>query len=65
VGTGVAGFPIDQCAEAMARSLRRALADGWAPDEVRFVLFGDGARRAFQASFQEVFGTDRGPIQSN
>ncbi|HXC79555.1 MAG TPA: macro domain-containing protein [Candidatus Acidoferrum sp.] len=62
VGTGIAGFPIDQCAVVMARSLTHALAEGWAPDEVRFVLFGDGARRAFQASFEEVFGTDKGPI---
>lgn len=62
VGTGIAGFPIDECAMVMARSLTRALANGWAPDEVRFVLFGDGARRAFQASFEDVFGTDRGPI---
>jgi len=57
VGTGIAGFPIDECAVVMARSLTRALANGWEPDEVRFVLFGDGARRAFQASFQDVFGT--------
>jgi O-acetyl-ADP-ribose deacetylase (regulator of RNase III) len=62
VGTGIAGFPIDECAMVMARSLTRALANGWTPDEVRFVLFGDGARRAFQASFEDVFGTDRGPI---
>jgi O-acetyl-ADP-ribose deacetylase (regulator of RNase III) len=60
VGTGIAGFPIDQCAVVMARSLSRALADGWAPSEVRFVLFGDGARRAFQRSFEEVFGVNRG-----
>ena len=64
VGTGIAGFPIDQCAVIMARSLSRALADGWAPSEIRFVLFGDGARRAFQASFEEVFGTDRGSGRS-
>jgi O-acetyl-ADP-ribose deacetylase len=55
VGTGIAGFPIDECAVVMARSLRKALANGWGPDEVRFVLFGDGARRAFQASFQAAF----------
>lgn len=64
VGTGIAGFPIDECAVVMARSLTRALANGWAPDEVRFVLFGDGARRAFQASFHDVFGTDKGPIRA-
>jgi len=57
VGTGIAGYPIDECAVVMARSLRRALANGWEPDEVRFVLFGDGARRLFQASFQDIFGT--------
>jgi O-acetyl-ADP-ribose deacetylase (regulator of RNase III) len=55
VGTGIAGFPIDQCAVVMARSLMRALAHGWTPDEVRFVLFGEAARRAFQAAFQEVY----------
>jgi O-acetyl-ADP-ribose deacetylase (regulator of RNase III) len=62
VGTGIAGFPIDECAVVMARALTRALVDGWTPDEVRFVLFGEGARRAFQASFRRAFGTDRGPI---
>ncbi|HEY2598767.1 MAG TPA: macro domain-containing protein [Candidatus Dormibacteraeota bacterium] len=61
VGTGIAGFPIDQCAAVMARSLTRALTNGWAPDEVRFVLFGDGARRAFQAAFKDVFVTKSGP----
>lgn len=62
VGTGIAGFPIDACAMVMARALRRALDNGWTPDEVRFVLFGDGARRAFQASFQDAFGSDSDPI---
>jgi O-acetyl-ADP-ribose deacetylase (regulator of RNase III) len=60
VGTGIAGFPIEQCAVVMAGSLSRALANGWAPDEVRFVLFGDSARRVFQSSFQDVFGTAQG-----
>ena len=57
VGTGIAGFPIDECAMVMALALTRALANGWAPVEVRFVLFGDGARRAFQAAFEDAFGT--------
>jgi O-acetyl-ADP-ribose deacetylase (regulator of RNase III) len=56
VGTGIAGFPMDECAVVMANALRRALANGWEPDEVRFVLFGDGARRAFQAAFRTAFG---------
>jgi O-acetyl-ADP-ribose deacetylase (regulator of RNase III) len=61
VGTGIAGFPIDQCAMVIARSLTRALTNGWTPDEVRFVLFGDGARRAFEAAFQDVFATKVAP----
>jgi O-acetyl-ADP-ribose deacetylase len=56
VGTGIAGFPMEECAVVMARSLSQALAQGWEPDEVRFVLFGDGARRSFQASFRTAFG---------
>jgi O-acetyl-ADP-ribose deacetylase len=55
VGTGIAGFAMDECACVMAGCLRRALEDGWAPNEVRFVLFGDGARRAFEISFRDAF----------
>jgi O-acetyl-ADP-ribose deacetylase (regulator of RNase III) len=56
VGTGIAGFPIDACARVMARCLRRALDGGWKPDEVRFVLFGEAARQAFEGSFRADFG---------
>jgi len=55
VGTGIAGFPMDECATVMAHSLSHALAEGWKPTEVRFILFGDGARRAFEDSFRAVF----------
>jgi O-acetyl-ADP-ribose deacetylase (regulator of RNase III) len=56
VGTGIAGFPIDQCARIMHACVDRALADGWQPEEIRFVLFGEGARDAFEESFR---GPDR------
>ncbi|MDQ6877883.1 MAG: macro domain-containing protein [Candidatus Dormibacteraeota bacterium] len=56
VGTGIAGFPIEDCATVMAQSLTRAIAGGWEPKEVRFVLFGDGARRAFERSFRTAYG---------
>lgn len=55
VGTGIAGFPMEECAKVMARALSRALAEGWQPEEVRFVLFGDAARRAFETSFRTAF----------
>lgn len=56
VGTGIAGFPMEECAVVMARSLTSALAGGWEPVEVRFVLFGEGARRTFDISFRTAFG---------
>lgn len=55
VGTGIAGFAMDECARVMAGCLRAALVSGWAPEEVRFVLFGDAARQAFEAPFRVAF----------
>jgi len=55
VGTGIAGFPMDECARVMARALRDALLNGWEPEEVRFVLFGDAARQVFEGPFKAEF----------
>lgn len=55
VGTGIAGFPMEECAIVMAHSLSAAFAQGWRPEEVRFVLFGDAARRTFESSFRSAF----------
>ena len=57
VGTGIAGFPIDECARVMAESLRAALSAGWEASEVRFVLFGEDAKTPFEAAFWSVFGS--------
>ncbi len=55
VGTGIAGFPIDECGRVMADCLNRALSVGWQPQEVRFVLFDEAAKSAFEASFRHTF----------
>jgi O-acetyl-ADP-ribose deacetylase len=55
VGTGIAGFPMDECARVMATCLHQALVSGWAPDEVRFVLFGADSKTAFEAGFMPLF----------
>lgn len=55
VGTGVAGFPLDDCARIMASSLHRAVASGWVAREVRFVLFGGDAKRVFEGSFRQAY----------
>jgi O-acetyl-ADP-ribose deacetylase (regulator of RNase III) len=52
VGTGIAGFAMDKCARVMASCVDRALASGWQPDEIRFVLFGDVARHTFEEAFR-------------
>ncbi|TMC53352.1 MAG: hypothetical protein E6J20_06720 [Chloroflexi bacterium] len=55
VGTGIAGFPIDECARVMAESLMAALSGGWQAIEVRFVLFGEESKRPFETAFWHVF----------
>jgi O-acetyl-ADP-ribose deacetylase (regulator of RNase III) len=53
VGTGIAGFPMEDCARIMADCVARALAGGWQPEEIRFVLFGDAARNSFEEAFRD------------
>lgn len=55
VATGIARFPMDECAVIMADSLRDALIGGWRPEEVRFVLFDEAAKSAFEAPFVAFF----------
>ena len=61
VGTGIAGFPIDECGRVMADCLNRALSEGWQASEIRFVLFGEDAKRPFEAAFWHVFRAFSGP----
>jgi O-acetyl-ADP-ribose deacetylase (regulator of RNase III) len=61
VGTGIAGFPMEECAGVMAESLRDAQHDGWEPEEVRFILFGEADKHRFEGSFWSVFQQDSGP----
>jgi O-acetyl-ADP-ribose deacetylase len=60
VGTGVAGFPIDECARVMAESLHDALSHGWQATEIRFVLFNEDVKTPFEAAFWSVFPRSQG-----
>ena len=62
VGTGIAGFPIDECAGVMAGCLRDAQVAGWQPQEVRFVLFDEAAKLLFGPAFRGVFEGSGGTI---
>src|SRR5256885_6957700 len=55
VGTGIAGFPLDECARVMGECLRSALSEGWPASEVRFVLFGEDAKMPFEVAFWPAF----------
>ncbi|MGB6201060.1 MAG: macro domain-containing protein [Candidatus Acidiferrales bacterium] len=48
VGTGIAGFPLSECAEIMLREAVRHLRSEKLPRTVHFVLFDERALRAFQ-----------------
>jgi O-acetyl-ADP-ribose deacetylase (regulator of RNase III) len=61
VGTGVAGFPLDECARVMAESLTAALSGGWQATEVRFVIFDEESKGPFETAFWHVFRVSRGP----
>jgi len=52
VGTGIAGFRMDECARIMRDCVDRALSEGWKPDEIRFVMFDGRALRVFEESFR-------------
>ena len=60
VGTGIADFPMDECARVMAGCLRDAMSRDWALEEVRFVLFGEASRDAFDGPFRAAFGVISG-----
>jgi O-acetyl-ADP-ribose deacetylase (regulator of RNase III) len=53
IGTGIAGFPMDECAHIMRDCVARALSEGWQPEEIRFVMFDERALRVFEESFRE------------
>ena len=55
VGTGIAGFPIDECARVMAESVQAAFEGGWQASQVRFVLFSEDAKAPFETAFWSVF----------
>jgi O-acetyl-ADP-ribose deacetylase (regulator of RNase III) len=48
IGAGIAGFPLQRCAEILIEEARRHLAGDTSLEEIRFVLFGEPAYRVFE-----------------
>lgn len=48
LGAGIAGFPLQRCAEILIEEARRHLAGATSLQEIRFVPFGEPAYRVFE-----------------
>ena len=48
LGAGIAGVPMQRCAEVLLEEARSHLASGSPPGEIRFVLYGEPAYRIFE-----------------
>ncbi len=54
VGTGIAGFPIRECAEIMLRETAKHLSGATSLERVDFVLFDDAALAVFEDVFRAL-----------
>ena len=54
IGTGIAGFPLDRCAEVMLEEVRDHLADETSLKLVEFVLFDRPAFETFRRIFEAM-----------
>ena len=48
IGAGIAGFPLQRCAEILLEESREHLAGETSVEEIRFVLFGEPSYRIFE-----------------
>jgi O-acetyl-ADP-ribose deacetylase len=54
IGTGVAGFPMNRCAEVMLEEIRDHLKAGQLPERVEMVLFDNAALSAFNQALSKM-----------
>jgi O-acetyl-ADP-ribose deacetylase (regulator of RNase III) len=54
IGTGVAGFPMTDCAEIMLQEVARHLEDRTSLEKIYFVLFDQTACETFQSAWKRV-----------
>ncbi|HEV2195953.1 MAG TPA: macro domain-containing protein [Candidatus Acidoferrum sp.] len=54
VGTGIAGFPLEDCAKIMLREAAEHLRGETSLETVRFVLFDDDAKEIFQSAWKKL-----------
>ncbi|MGH7948435.1 MAG: macro domain-containing protein [Candidatus Binataceae bacterium] len=54
IGTGIAGFPLDRCAQVMLEEIRAHLTAGSPLKRVELVLYDDAALSAFEREFRAM-----------
>jgi len=54
IGTGIAGFPMNQCAEVMLEEIRDYLKRERIPERVEMVLFDRAALAAFEEALKKI-----------
>lgn len=54
VGTGIAGFPLEECAKIMLREAAGHLLGETSLETVRFVLFDDNAKEIFERTWKKL-----------
>jgi len=60
LGTGVGGFPLEECARIMLDVVRRHSASGTSLERVVFVLYDEPAYQAFERVWRSSQGTSTG-----
>ena len=58
VGTGVSGFPMEECAEIMLREAAEHLSQDTSLETVYFILFDEASRGVFAATHDRMVGGD-------
>jgi O-acetyl-ADP-ribose deacetylase (regulator of RNase III) len=54
VGTGIAGFPMEECAEIMVREAAQHLKKQTSLETIYFVLFDEPAREVFSRTWKRI-----------
>jgi len=64
IGTGIAGFPLRDCAGIMLRESAKHLAQPTSLDKIYFVLYDSDARKVFEEVFRELLTESPGAANS-
>jgi len=54
IGTGIAGFPMDECATVMISEVLEHLKSRTSLEKIYFVLYDDAALKAFEETYREL-----------